>query len=118
MAHKSHNYFFSINLAMIPKLTYMVHFMISKLPLFLSLFIGILIFYGNITVLLMVNKVSYIVRFMVYSTPLVETKTASEDPGGWWQSKSALNQSKDILFFRMASTLIMTLFTLASLIFE
>ena len=26
------------------------------------------------------------------------------EPGGWWQSKSALNQSKDVLFFRMAST--------------
>ena len=38
--------------------------------------------------------------------------------GGWWQSKSALNQSKNILFFRMANTLFMSQFTLTSLIFE
>ena len=29
-------------------------------------------------------------------------------PGGCWQSKSVLNQSKDILFRRMASTLFMS----------
>ena len=45
-------------------------------------------------------------------------QTMYELPGGWWQSKSALSQSKDSLFFRMASTLFMSLFTLASLIFE
>ena len=36
---------------------------------------------------------------------------------GWRQSKSALNQSKDILFFWKSSTLFMSQFTLASLDF-
>ena len=35
-------------------------------------------------------------------------------PGSWWQSKSALNQSRHILFFMMASCLFMSQFTLAS----
>ena len=29
-------------------------------------------------------------------------------PGGWWQSKSALNRSRDILFLKMASTMFMS----------
>ena len=38
--------------------------------------------------------------------------------GCWWKSKSAPNQSRDILLFWVNSTLFMSQFTMASLIFE
>ena len=45
-------------------------------------------------------------------SPLIEWR-----PWDWWQSKSALDQHRDILFYRMASTLFMSQFTLVSLDF-
>ena len=52
-----------------------------------------------------------------YGQMLHSIKVIELLPGGWWQSKSALNQSRDILFFRMASTLLMSQISLISLDF-